>query len=334
MGKLQLGVVGVGWIAQVIHLPILRKLPDVEVLAICDKDKRKAKFVAEKFGIRRFYNDLDEMLLAEDLSAIDVCTSTDAHKDVAISALKAGKAVFVEKPLARTLEEAKSIDDAAKKSKAVLMVGMNNRFRPDAIILKSIIEGGGLGKVFAVKAVWLKRDATRNLWLKQKERAGGGVLLDLGIVMIDLALWMLAYPSGMRVSAVNFRHTTKAVEDSSSVFMAAKDGGIITLEVSWSYFVEHETFAFSVFGTEGSASLNPLKVNKDLHGSLVNVAPAKIDSPQVLFRKSYENELRHFVGAAKGLHPVVSTGEEAVHRMRIVDAVYRSASKGREIILA
>jgi len=66
----------------------------------------------------------------------------------------------------------------------------------------------------------------------------------------------------------------------------------------------------------------------------VNVAPAKIDSPQVLFRKSYENELRHFVGAAKGLHPVVSTGEEAVHRMRIVDAVYRSASKGREIILA
>jgi len=142
MGKVQVGVVGVGWIAQVIHLPILVKLPDVQVVAICDKDKPKARFVAEKFAVRRYYNDLEEMLLEEDLSAIDVCTSTDAHKEVAQRALRARKAVFVEKPLARNFAEAKEINDVARRKQSLLMVGMNNRFRPDAMILKSFIEGG------------------------------------------------------------------------------------------------------------------------------------------------------------------------------------------------
>ncbi len=74
-------------------------------------------------------------------------------------------------------------------------------------------------------------------------------------------------------------------------------------------------------------------MNKELHGNLVNLAPAKIESPQILFRKSYENELKHFVGVVKGLHPVVSTGSEAVQRMRIIDAIYKSAERGKEIVL-
>lgn len=123
MGKVQVGVVGVGWIAQVTHLPILVKLPDVEVVAICDKDKSKARFVAEKFGVRRYYDDIDDMLQLENLSAIDVCTSTDAHKSVALRAFKAKKPVFMEKPLARTYAEAKEINDAARKEKCRLMVG-------------------------------------------------------------------------------------------------------------------------------------------------------------------------------------------------------------------
>lgn len=333
MGKVQVGVVGVGWVAQVIHLPILVKLPDVEVVAICDVDKPKARFVAEKFGVRRYYNDLDEMLLAEELSIIDVCTSTDAHKDVAIRGLRAKKAVFVEKPLARTFAEAKEINDVAKKEKSLLMVGMNNRFRPDAMIMKSFIEGGVLGKVFYVKAGWLKKESSQSQWLKQKEKAGGGVLLDLGIVMVDLAMWMLGYPVGMRISAMNFNNTTKNVEDSSTVFMIVKNGSVLTVDVSWTLHVDHETFYFNLYGTRGSATLSPLRVNKELHGNLVNVAPAKMESPQVLFRKSYENELKHFIGAAKGLHPVVSTGDEAVQRMRIIDAIYKSAARGKEIAL-
>ncbi len=201
------------------------------------------------------------------------------------------------------------------------------------MILKSFVEGGELGKVFYVKAGWLKKESTQKPWLKQKEKAGGGVLLDLGIVMIDLAMWILGYPVGMRISAVNFKHTTKNVEHSSTVFMAVKNGGTLTVDVSWMLHVDHETFYFDLYGTQGSATLSPLKVNKKLYGNLVNVAPAGIESPQVLYRKSYENELKHFIGAAKGLHPVISTGDEAVQRMRIIDAIYKSAARGKEIVL-
>ena len=80
--------------------------------------------------------------------------------------------------------------------------------------------------------------------------------------------------------------------------------------------------------------INPLRIHKQLHGNLVNVTPAKIESPQNLYRKSYENELKHFVGAARELHQIISTGDEAVHRMKVVEAIYQSAKKGKEIVLA
>jgi len=115
--------------------------------------------------------------------------------------------------------------------------------------------------------------------------------------------------------------------------MAVKNGGTLTVDVSWMLRVDHETFYFDLYGTQGSATFSPLKVNKELYGNLVNVAPARIESPQVLYRKSYENELKHFIGAAKGLHPVISTGNKAVQRMRIIDAVYKSAARGKEIVL-
>jgi predicted dehydrogenase len=103
------------------------------------------------------------------------------------------------------------------------------------------------------------------------------------------------------------------------------------IEVSWSMSVDDDVFYGYVFGAEGTASLQPLRIIKQFHGNLVNVAPAKVENRQANYRKSYENELRHFVGAVRREHPVISTAEEAVQRMKIVDAVYRSARLGTEI---
>ncbi|HXX63344.1 MAG TPA: Gfo/Idh/MocA family oxidoreductase, partial [Bacteroidota bacterium] len=151
------------------------------------------------------------------------------------------------------------------------------------------------------------------------------------IPMLDLALWILGYPEVERVSASHFYHKTKGVEDTSLVTLSLKNGALLNIEVSWSMIVDDDVYYYYLFGTEGTASLNPLRVNKELHGSLVNLAPAKMDSPQQLFKRSYENELKHFLGAVRGLHTVISTGDEAVQRMKIVDAVYRAAKAGREI---
>lgn len=335
MEKVKIGVVGLGWIAQTIHLPILTKLPDAEVVAVCDLDMAKAQFVARKHGIKRHYKDFDEMLKSEEeMTGIDICTSTFSHKDIALAALEAKRDILVEKPLARTLKEAEEILAAAGKNGRKAMVGMNNRFRPDAMILKSFIEGSELGKIYYAKAGWLKKLSTTNPWLTRKEKSGGGVVLDLGIAMFDLAFWMMGYPAVKELTAAHYSHNTRGVEDSSIVFLRMKNGSTLSIESSWSFESGEDFFYCDCFGTEGSGSLNPFRIFKKMHGNLVNVAPASNDSPQSLYRKSYEHELKHWVSVLRNLHPVISTVEEAVHRMRIVEAVYKSAKTGKSVKLA
>jgi len=331
MDKAKIGIVGLGWIAQVFHLPILTKIPDALVTCVCDKDKSRARALAEKYGIKRYYSDVQEMLAAEELDAVDICATTNAHKDLSIACLEAKKDIFVEKPIARKYAEAIAIAEAAKKAKKKVMVGMNNRFRPDTMILRSFIENEDLGKIFYVKAGWLKKLTDHSSWMGHKDKSGGGVFLDLGIVMLDLALWMTGYPEVLRVNASNYSHATPGVEDSAAVFLFMKNGATITIEVSWSFYIENELFYCNIYGEKGSAKLNPLKIHREMHGNIVNVTPTKTDDTQNLFRRSFENELKHFIGTVRGMHSVISTVDEAVQRMKIVDAIYQSAAKRKEI---
>jgi len=335
MEKAKIGVVGLGWIAQTIHLPILTKLPDAEVVAVCDLDPSKAQFVARKHGIKRYYKDFVEMLKTEEeMVGLDICTSTFSHKEIALAAIEAKRDILVEKPLARTLKEAEEIHAAANKNGRKAMVGMNNRFRPDAMILKSFIEGSDLGKIYYAKAGWLKKLSTTNPWLTRKEKSGGGVVLDLGIAMLDLAFWMMGYPAVKELTAAHYSHNTRGVEDSSIIFLRMKNGSTLSIESSWSFESGEDFFYCDCFGTEGSGSLNPFRIFKKMHGNLVNVAPVSNDSPQALYRKSYEHELKHWISVLRNLHPVISTVEEAVHRMKIVEAVYKSAKAGKSVKLA
>jgi predicted dehydrogenase len=334
MDRVKTAIVGAGWVAQVIHLPLLMKMPETQVVALCDRDKARVRLVGEKYNIPRLYTDVDEMLAKEDIDAVVICTSTDAHRDVTLAALRAGKDVLVEKPIARTFAEAEAMALAAKEHKRKLMVGMNHRFRPDTMILKSLIDGKELGKVYYVRTGWLRKRTFDSSWITQKEKSGGGVFIDQGIMMLDLALWMMSYPEVKRITASHYFQRTKKVEDTSIVSLALKNGASVNIEVSWSMCLEADASYCYVHGSDGSASLSPLKIYKELHGNLVNLAPAKMEPTPALFKRSYENELRHFFGAVKDLHPVISTGDEAVQRMKVVDAVYRSAKRGKEITLS
>ncbi|MFI5253644.1 MAG: Gfo/Idh/MocA family protein [Bacteroidota bacterium] len=332
MEKIKIGIVGLGWVSQVFHIPQLLKIEDVEIVGVCDKNKERARFIAERFNIKKYYNDYDQ-LLKSDTDVIFVCTSTDAHCAITKAALEAGKDVFVEKPIARLHSEAEEMAECARVNKRKLMVGMNNRFRPDSMILKSFIDKGELGKVFYCKSGWFKNVTSNNTWLTKKDLSGGGVILDLGIVIIDLALWMLDFPSVARVTTKTFQHTTKSVEDSAIILIELKGGTTLFVETSWSFKSEEDFFYCNFYGTEGSAMINPLRVHKQLHGNLVNVTPAKVESSQNLHKKSYENELRHFIGAVRGLHPIISTGDEAAKRMKVVEAIYHAAKKGKEVTI-
>ena len=337
MEKVKLALVGCGNIGQVVHLPILQKMSDVEIVAVIDPDKRKAQAVAQRFGVANSFTSMDELLnspAAKGLKAVDICCSTDTHKQLAITAMAGGLDVLVEKPISRTYKEAQEMVDAAKKYNKRLMVGMNNRFRPDTMILKTFIENGELGKLYYIKSGWLKQQSSASPWQVQRDKSGGGVFLDMGIVMLDMALWLMNYPEVTSVTASNFNQVTKNVEDSSAVFARLANGVTLTIEVSWTFHREGDFFYCNVFGDQGSAFINPLKVLKNVHGSLVNLTPAKAQTPVGLYKKSYENELRHFVNMQKEMVPLISSGEEAARRMRVVEAIYQSAAKKQEVVLS
>ncbi len=333
MEKTRIAVIGLGGVAQLIHLPNLMKLNSTEVIAVAEVNKSRLTAVADKFNIKERYNDYKELLAKSDVDAVIIATPTSSHKEIAIAALKAKKDVLVEKPFSRSFAEAKPIVDAAKRSKKKIMVGMNLRYRPDAMLLKSLINSDEIGKPDYIKASWIRRQSSREKWFTQKAESGGGVILDLGILLLDLSLWILDYSPVHTISTQNFSMNTKTVEDTSVSFLRCKNSALISLETSWSLLIEKDLFSVTVYGSKGSASINPFKVFKKIGDKIIELSPPKEENPVTLFQKSYYNELKSFIGAVRGLNPVLSTGEEGLMRMKVVEAMYKSAEQRAEIRL-
>jgi predicted dehydrogenase len=333
MEKLRVLFTGLGGIAQIAHLPILSKMDNVEITGVCDIDRNKAKNIAAKYNIKNSFNDLDEMLGSVDADCLIVTSPNSLHKEQSVKGLEKGLNVLVEKPLARNYEEALSIVDAAKKAKKLLMVGMNNRFRPEVMMQESFVSAGEIGEVFYIKTGYLKKRSTSEKWSVNKTESGGGVFMDLGIVILDIALWMMKFPKIKSVSAVNYNHAFKEVEDSSFVMIRFENGSTVSIETSWSLHRANDMFYCNVYGKEGSTSMNPLRIYKNMHETLVNVTPVKIEKPANLFKRTYEYELSNFINSVISGKPSLSDGSEALERMKPVNAVYRSAAAGKEIIL-
>jgi predicted dehydrogenase len=331
MEKTKIGVIGLGSVAQLIHLPNLMKLNSVEVTSVAEVNKSRLSVIADKFNIREKYTDYNEFLAKSDVEAVIIATPTGTHKEIAMAALKAKKDVLVEKPLARSLAEAKPIVESAKRNKKKLMVGLNLRYRPDAMILKSLINSDEIGEPNYIKASWVRRQSSREKWFTKKAESGGGVIIDLGILLLDLALWLLDYPTVQTVSTQSFNMNTKTVEDTSISFIRCKKSALISLETSWSLLLDKDQFNITVYGSKGSASINPFRVFKKLEDRLIELSPPKEENPVTLFQKSYYNELKSFIAAVRGISPIMSTGEEGLIRMKIVEAMYKSAAQKAEI---
>jgi predicted dehydrogenase len=331
MDKTKVIVAGLGGIAQIAHLPILSKMENIEIAGLCDVDKSKLKFVASKYGVKNYFLKFEEMLDNVQADCCIICSPNNLHKEQSIKALEKNLHVLVEKPLARHYEEGLEIVEAAKKHDRKLMVGMNYRFRPDIMMQESFISAKELGEIFYVKAGFLKKRSTGEDWSMIKEVAGGGVFMDLGIVLLDSALWLMKFPTIKSVSAVNYYHTAEDVEDSTFVMMRFENGATVSLEASWSLHREDDLFFINVYGKEGSAAINPLKIFKRMHGTLVNVTPLKMEKPANTFKRSYEYELAHFFTSIRENSQLISTGKEALERLRIIEAIYKSAKQGKEI---
>jgi predicted dehydrogenase len=331
---LRIGLVGVGGAAQVNHIPALKKTEDVELVALCDRDDEKTARVAQKFGVPRTYGRFEELLADDEIDAVDICTPNFLHAPMAISALDAGKHVLCERPLARSSDEARAMAKAAKKADRVLMCAVQHRFRPDAQLLKKVVEKGELGPLFYAKAGWLRQrtEWDSDEWRRMKRESGGGVVLDLGFQMLDLAIWILGSPAVESVTAGVHRSRKGEVEDNATAFLRLEGGATLTLEVTWGLLMEKDFAYLNLFGAGGAALLNPLRIHRGMHGTLVNVTP-NMESSRDQYRRSMEGQIAHFAESLrKGTRPM-GDAEEILPVMELMDAIYRSADQGEEVRL-
>jgi predicted dehydrogenase len=336
MEKVRVAIIGAGWIAQVAHIPVWKKIPEVELVAVCDTVKTRAKAVAEKYKIPQYLTRDEDVLKRDDIDAVDICVPTNLHERLTLESLSAGKHVLVEKPMSRTVEEGEKMVRAARQHKKHLMVAMNVRFRWDAVNLKSFVDGGEVGKVFYMKTGWLRRKkkSDEQAWMFQKKHSGGGVLMDLGIQMLDVSLWLLNNPKVKSVKANVYNQAGKfEVEDTATAFVHLDNDVTLGLEVSWIFLRDQDLFYTNLLGTQGNAQLNPLRVTKELHGNLVNLTPGRAETHTNLYKQSYENELRHFISCLRDGAPMLSSGEESLERMRLIEVMYESANRGKEVAL-
>jgi predicted dehydrogenase len=331
--KLRVGLLGVGAIAQVVHLPVLSRMDSVELVAVGDADRPRANAIAARFGITNVFGSDDAAFRSDMLDAIVICTPSHLHEEQAIAALQGGKHVLVEKPLAFSPAAVERVIGVAEQTGRTLMIAMNNRYRPDTLALRPFAMGGELGDVFLTRGAWLNRKTrvVRPTWRHRRATAGGGVMMDLGVQTLDLCLWMLGFPDV--ASVITHMHFPEGmeVEDTAGILVRLRSGAAVSLTISWSLVAERDRHYMRMLGTRGSGAIAPLAVFKEVEtGHMIDVTPSVSLGRENLYTASYRQELSHFVAVARG-EIEEPLPREQVQIMKVVEAAYRSAEEKREV---
>ncbi len=351
MGKIKVGIIGAGNISN-FHMAGYKELDNVEVIAACDINEERVKAYAEKHGIKHVFTDYNEMLKMKEIDAVSVCTWNNGHAPASIAALKAGKNVLCEKPLAMNVAEAEEMERVAKEAGKLLMVGFVRRFGQNTNILNDFIKNDHLGDIYYAKTSCVRRCGNPGGWFSDNKRSGGGPLIDLGVHVIDLSRFLMGKPKAVSVSGatfnnIGFRGNIKAldrympadpdeycdVEDLAVAMIKFDNGAVLSVETSFSMNIKEEVLSLELFGTKAGAILEPkLELYSEQEGYLVDITPnySKDEAP---FRNNFKNEVKHFVDCIANGTECLNPAEDGVEIMRILEAIYESAKTGKEVII-
>ena len=349
MERARVGVIGLGWPGQR-HIEGYLKQPDVDLVALCDSNLALLAESQRTHQVPHAFADYEEMVAFDGLDAVSVCLPNFLHAPVAIAALRAGKHVLCEKPLARTVDEGKRIVAAVERSDRVFMMALNNRFRPDTLALKEHVQHGGLGEIYYAKAGWLRREWNPLVrgWFTRRAQSGGGPLIDLGVHMLDLALWYMGNPRPVSVSGATYHPFREQVsnqigeidtEDLATGLARLEDGRAIVVEASWISFTEYPDYVYcTLFGTKAGATVerftgqSRLKVfSEPVKGLALTGSPLPVTDTMSMTYASFANEIRHFIDCVReGREPSASV-HQGLDVLCILDALYRSAETGGEV---
>ena len=351
MKKVRIGVIGVGSIGTV-HTKAYAKVPDAEVVAMCDilPDRLKAK--AAEFGISKTYADYKKLLADKQIDAVSVCVPNNMHAPIAIAALNAGKHVMLEKPMTLNPDLARDIIAARDKSGKQLQMGMVWRQKDEAQLVKKIISEGKLGKIYQIRVKLIRRRGIPGLggWFTTKACSGGGGLIDIAVHFLDLVMWATDYWDPTRVSAKVYSKFGSPIKDYHYISMWAGppklDGtfdvddyaagfvrfgkkATLSFEVAWACNADDEgyvEFLGDKGGVKCGSNSGTTTFRTEVGGKI-----ADLDLRYDNSSDGFVIELSKFVAAVQGKGEVPATGEQGLVAMRLLDAIYRSSEKDCEV---
>ena len=347
---LKVGIVGVGGIAHT-HMPGWEKSEHAEVVAGTDGFEELLAEWGKKHNVTKLTTRLEDLLEDKDIDIIDVCNPSAYHAPISIAALKAGKHVICEKPLAPTPEEVRAMIAARDESGKLLMTAQHMRFHGSSQAYKREIEDGQLGDIYHARSWWLRRASfpTRpSFWLK--EHSGGGPCIDIGVHVLDLTLWLMGNPQPVTVSGIARTEMSNKpgmfsswgggpvpdqhdVEDFAAGFVRFENGASLVVETSWilHHEAEMDGFHFWLYGTDGGIEHPGNRLVKTNYNSkqLYTTELKLMQDPD----KPHQLECMAFAKAIAEGAPSPVPAEQSLQVMQILDGIYRSSAAGKEIRL-
>ena len=353
---LRAGIIGCGGIAQEGHIPGLLAA-GVDVGAVCDANEARAQEVGERFGVASVYADYVELLARPDLDLVTIGLPNALHASVAVAALEAGKHVLCEKPMSIDSGGAEAMVAAARASGRLLSVNQHMRFDRTALALRDVVASGVLGDVYLVDVRMTRQNGIPGFgsWFTNRDLAGHGALFDIGVHMLDLALFVLGFPevvavkgylgarlgeSGVGLGTWGIDRTRAGrfdVDDTATATLTLAGGGQIRLHVAWAAFAPAEQ-RITLYGTRGGADRSgvegsgdpPLRLfGPDAEGAVVELP---ID-PALQGGGGWTGAIASFVRAVRDGEPLVVLPEETLETTRILDRIVESAAADRELPL-
>ena len=314
MKRIGVAVIGAGFWGKN-HARVFKELDETELIAVCDIDAEKAKNLAKQFSVET-YTSVGKMLRRADIEAVTICTWSTSLAKEALKALKAGKHVLVEKPMAANSKQAEKLLKTAEKEGLHLTVGFLMRFIPGIQYIKESIEKRTIGELVCATAKRVSQ------W---PERIGDvGVVKDLAIHDIDMMRYLFGGdPVAVYAKTGNMKH--KKFEDYAHIMLTFEGGKNAFIESNW--LTPYKTRVLVVTGSEAIAKID--YITQEL---MIENAKETIQ-PRLPWQEPLKLELRHFVNCILGKEKPLVTGMDGFKAIKIAEAALKSSKTGKLVKL-
>ena len=352
-GKLKVGIIGTGIIGKS-HISGYQSMNnDVDIVAIADINEVEAQKIAQENDIPYVFSDYRELLKMNEIDGVDICLPNFLHAPVAIDALEAGKHVYCEKPMAKTGAEAQAMYDTAQRTGKNLSVQMGTIFSKETRTARRLIEEGALGRVYYVKTSHYRRrgrvyvDGYATPHFVQKEKSGGGTLVDMAVYHLARMVYLLDNPEIETVTASTFQEldmdekrrqeSSYDVEELGTGFVRFKGDTTMFVEEAWAAHIDGGQ-GDRIMGARGGLKLQPFTFYTDMYGMDANTN-FNIDAYEGRMKslghsiEGYENSQKHFVWGVLNRIEMIDTGAIGLTVARITEAMYKSSQEKKEIDL-